>query len=49
MRDEGRFTLVHSITSRKSSKETCQFHQQTFQINERGNFSTVLIGNKCDL
>ena len=40
---------MYSITSRESFEETCQSHQQILRIKDRGNLSTVLVENKCDL
>jgi hypothetical protein len=49
VRDGEGFILVYSITSRASFEETSKFHQQILQIKGKGNFSTVLVGNKRDL
>ena len=49
IRDGEGFILIYSITSRASFKETSKFHQQILQIKGKGNLSTVLVGNKCDL
>ena len=49
MRDGEGFILMCSITSRESFEKISPFHQQILQIKDKGNFSTVLVGNKCDL
>jgi GTPase KRas protein len=49
VRDGEEFILVYSITSRESFEETSRFHQQILWTKGRGNFSMLLVGNKCDL
>ena len=49
VRDREGFILMYSITSRASFEKTSKFHQQILRIKGKGNFSTVLVGNKCDI
>ena len=43
------FLLVYSVTSRESFEEIVTAYQQILRFKEKGSFSVILLGNKCDL
>lgn len=49
MRNGDGFLLIYSVTSRQSFEEILILQQQILQVNDKGYFPILLVGNKCDL